>query len=222
MVPEPTSATTVLIADDEHLVRAGLRMILDSATDITVAADAADADGAVRACRAGAIDVALLDVRMPGSGLSAAQSIAKTSPHTRVVMLTTFDDQDALSTAMGCGAVGFLLKDTDPDELVAAVRAARRGHQVLAPQITRRLVRRHLGAPDQHAPAADALRALTPIETQVLASVAQGLSNAEIGARLYLATGTVKAHFSRILAKTGCDNRVQAAVLAYQAGIIDF
>lgn len=210
----------VLLADDEELMRTGLRLILQSASDMTVVAEAEDGPSAVRACRGGAVDVALLDVRMPGGdGLAAAGQIASTCPSTRVVMLTTFDDQDALTIALRSGAVGFLLKDTGPRELVHAVRAANRGEQVLAPQVTRRLVQRHLGAPDQRA-ATSRLSTLTPVEQDVLAAVAEGFSNAEIGSRLYLSPGTVKSHLSRVLTKLGCQNRVQAAVVAHQAGLV--
>lgn len=211
----------VLLADDEALMRTGLRLILDDADGISVVAEADSGPAAVRACRGGGIDVALLDVRMPvGDGLAAAEQITRSSPTTRVVMLTTFDDEAALSAALRSGAVGFLLKDTGPRELVAAVRAASRGEQVLAPQVTRRLVQRHLTAPDQSEAAAARLRTLTPAERDVLAAVAEGLSNAEVGSRLYLSASTVKAHLSRVLTKLGCDNRVQAAVLAHQAGLV--
>lgn len=209
----------VLLADDEELMRTGLRLILESADDVVVVAEAGDGPAAVRACRGGAVDVALLDVRMPGGGLAAAEQIASVSPSTRVVMLTTFDDEDALTAALRSGAVGFLLKDTGPRELVHAVRAAHRGEQVLAPQVTRRLVRKHLSTSGERS-SSDRLSALTPVEREVLAVVGEGLSNAEVGARLYLSAGTVKAHLSRVLLKLGCENRVQAAVVAHEAGIV--
>lgn len=210
----------VLLADDEELMRAGLRLILESADDVVVAAEAGDGPAAVRACRGGAVDVALLDVRMPGGdGVSAAARIAAQSPTTRVVMLTTFDDEDALTLALRAGAVGFLLKDTGPAELLRAVRAAARGEQVLAPQVLGRLVERHLSAPST-SEASRRLDALTPAERDVLALVGEGLSNAEVAGRLHVSAGTVKGHLSRVLAKLGLDNRVQAAVLAHEAGIV--
>lgn len=210
----------VLLADDEELMRAGLRLILESADDVVVVAEAGDGPAAVRACRGGAVDVALLDVRMPGGdGVSAAARIAAQSPTTRVVMLTTFDDEDALTLALRAGAVGFLLKDTGPAELLRAVRAAARGEQVLAPQVLGRLVERHLSAPST-SEASRRLDALTPAERDVLALVGEGLSNAEVGGRLHVSAGTVKGHLSRVLAKLGLDNRVQAAVLAHEAGIV--
>lgn len=217
---EESGAIRVLLADDEALMRSGLRLILESAHDVVVVAEAPDGPAAVRARRGSAVDLALLDVRMPGGGLAAAAEIAVACPGTRVVMLTTFDDQDALTAALRSGAVGFLLKDTGPRELVAAVRAAHRGEQVLAPQVTRRLVERHLGEPDRRARATVRVDVLTPVERTVLTAVAEGLSNAEVGARLYLSASTVKAHLSRVLTKLGCENRVQTAVVAHEAGII--
>ena len=219
MVDKRSTVVTVVLADDEDLIRTGLRLIIDSAGDLSVVAEANDGPSAVRACREVAVDVALLDVRMPGGGVEAARQIATFSPRTRVVMLTTFDDEGALSAALRGGAMGFLLKDTGPDELLAAVRAAHRGQQVLAPQVTARLVQRHLTAPDHQGQALEKLQVLTPVETEVLAAVAEGLSNAEVGARLYLGVGTVKTHLSRVLTKLGCDNRVQAAGLAHDAGL---
>lgn len=187
---------------------------------VVVASEAGDGHAAVSACRAGGVDVALLDVRMPGGdGLSAAEAISRTCPGTRVVMLTTFDDEKALTIALRSGAVGFLLKGAAPRELLHAVRAAARGEQVLAPQVTRRPIERHLDVPDDRAEAISRLAALTPVEREVLAAVAEGLSNADVAARLYLGVGTVKTHLSRVLTKLGCENRVQAAVVAHEAGI---
>lgn len=211
----------VLLADDEELMRAGLRMILETADDVVVVAEAGDGPAAVGACRGGGVDVALVDVRMPGGdGLSAASRLRALSPTTRVVMLTTFDDEDALTLALQAGAVGFLLKDTGPTELLHAVRAATRGEHVLAPQVLRRLVEHHLDGPSASGEVASRLETLTPAERDVLAVVGEGLSNAEVGERLHLSAGTVKAYLSRVLTKLGLDNRVQAAVLAQKAGII--
>ena len=217
---EPAHAIRVLLADDEELMRAGLRLLLETADDVVVVAEADDAPAAVRACRGGGVDVALLDVRMPGGGSSAATGIGRESPTTRVVMLTTFDDEDALTAALRAGAVGFLLKDAAPADLLHAVRASARGEQVLAPQVVRRLVERHLSAPAALDEPAARLEVLTPAEREVLAVVGEGLSNAEVGQRLHLSAGTVKAHLSRVLAKLDLDNRVQAAVLAHRAGIV--
>lgn len=218
---ETGRAVRVLLADDEELMRAGLRLILETADDVAVVAEAGDGPAAVEACRGGGVDVALLDVRMPGGGgVPAAALIGVLSPATRVVMLTTFDDEEALTLALRAGAVGFLLKDTGPTELLHAVRAAARDEVVLAPQVLRRLVEHHLDAPSASQEASSRLDVLTPAERDVLAVVGEGLSNAEVGQRLHLSPGTVKAYLSRVLTKLGMDNRVQAAVLAQKAGIV--
>jgi DNA-binding NarL/FixJ family response regulator len=221
----------VLIADDETLMRTGIRLILETAEDIEVVAEAGDGPAAAHACRNGGVDVALLDVRMPGGdGLSAAARINHISPNTRVLVLTTFHDQDAVTTALRSGVAGFLLKDTGPTDLIHAVRTAARGEPVLAPQVMRDLVRQHLGrvgqgdgsAPGQDAAAAARRRIaeLSPAERTVLQVLAQGAANGEIAQQLYMSTGTVKAHISRILTKLDCDNRVQAAILAHEAGLL--
>ena len=207
----------VLIADDETLMRAGIRLILENDPDITVVAEAADGRQAVELTRNHTVDVALLDIRMPGGdGLKAAEQIAKTA---NVVMLTTFGEDSYVAQAMKVGATGFLLKDTPPQELINAVHKAAHGEPILAPQITKRLIERHLAAPDDGSVARKKIDALTDTERNVLKLVGEGLSNSEIGEQLYLATGTVKAHISRILPKLGCANRVQAAIVAHDAGL---
>ncbi|KOV82086.1 LuxR family transcriptional regulator [Nocardia sp. NRRL S-836] len=198
-------------------MRAGIRLILENDPEITVVAEASDGRQAVEHARAHRVDVALLDIRMPGGdGLKAAEQIAAS---TNVVMLTTFGEDAYVAQALKAGATGFLLKDTPPQELINAVRKAAAGEPILAPQITRRLIERHLTAPDNGARARRRIDALTETEREVLTLVGAGLSNAEIGARLHLATGTVKAHVSRILPKLGCANRVQAAIVAHDAGL---
>lgn len=210
----------VLIADDEELVRAGVRLILESAEDIQVVGEAADGRSAVRMCRENPPHVALLDVRMPHvDGLSAAAELARVAPGTQVLVLTTFGEDRYVEQAVRAGAAGFLLKDIAPRELVAAVRAAAAGDPVLAPQILRRLFDRHL-ASDRTRRAVERLAELTETERAVLREVGTGASNAEIGARLLMSAGTVKAHLGRILLKSGCSNRVQAAVLAHEAGLV--
>ncbi|WP_086663951.1 response regulator [Lentzea kentuckyensis] len=207
----------VLIADDETLMRAGIRLILENDPEITVVAEAGDGKQAVELTRQHTVDVALLDIRMPGGdGLKAAEQIAKTA---NVVMLTTFGEDSYVAQAMKVGATGFLLKDTPPQELINAVRKAANGEPILAPQITKRLIERHLTAPDDGSAARQKIDALTDTERKVLRLVGEGLSNTEIGEQLYLATGTVKAHISRILPKLGCANRVQAAIVAHDAGL---
>jgi len=207
----------VLIADDETLMRAGIRLILENDPDITVVAEASDGKQAVELALHHTVDVALLDIRMPGGdGLKAAEQIAK---NTNVVMLTTFGEDSYVAQALKVGAIGFLLKDTPPQDLINAVRKAAGGEPILAPQITRRLIERHLTAPDDGSEARRKIGELTDAERTVLKLVGEGLSNTEIGERLYLATGTVKAHISRILPKLGCANRVQAAIVAHDAGL---
>ncbi|MFR9728880.1 response regulator transcription factor [Saccharopolyspora sp. MS10] len=211
----------VLIADDEALMRAGVRLILENADDVEVVAEAGDGPSAVRACRGGEIDVALLDVRMPdGDGISAVAGIARESPRTRCIVLTAFGEDRNVARALRSGAGGFLLKDTGPAELIRAVRLVAEGESILAPQITRRLIERHLTSADAAEPARRRLTALTAAELDVLRQVGAGASNAEIGARLHMAVGTVKAHLSRVLTKLDCANRVQAAIVAHDAGLL--
>lgn len=212
----------MLIADDETLMRAGIGLILATTSDIQVVAEADNGPAAVRACREHEVDVALLDIRMPGGdGLTATAEIARVSPRTNVVVLTTFGEDRYVAEAMRAGATGFLLKDTGPADLVHAVRTTARGESVLAPQISRRLVERHLlsggGAAED---ARRRVQELTPTERDVLRLVGTGASNAEIATELFLGTGTVKAHLSRVLTRLGCANRVQAAIIAHEAGLL--
>lgn len=211
----------VLVADDEALMRAGIRLILENAEDIEVVAEAGDGLEAAAACRAGDIDVALLDIQMPvRNGIAAAEDIARLSPRTHVVMLTAFGEEASVTRALRAGASGFLLKDTGPTELIRAVRLAASGEPVLAPRITRQLLERHVRSGHDTEAALRRTEDLTPAERDVLRLLGTGLSNAEIADQLYLSAGTVKAHISRILTRTGCANRVQAAVLAHDAGLL--
>ncbi|MGO1052671.1 response regulator [Crossiella sp. CA198] len=211
----------VLIADDERLMRAGVRMIVDSAEDISVVAEADSGPSAVEVCVRQRIDVALLDIRMPGGdGLAAAGEIARLAPDTRVVMLTTFGEQRYVAQAMRAGATGFVLKDTGPTELIRAVRLAAAGESVLGPRITRDLIETHLLGPNRAPDAAPRVARLTDAEREVLKLVGEGLSNAEIAQRLHIGVGTAKAHLSRILTKMDCANRVQAAIVAHEAGLL--
>ncbi|NEC88369.1 response regulator transcription factor [Streptomyces sp. SID12501] len=211
----------VLIADDEALMRAGIRMILENAEDIEVVAEAGDGLEAAAACRTQDIDVALLDIQMPTrDGIAAAEDIARLSPRTCVVMLTAFGEEASVTRALRAGASGFLLKDTGPVELIRAVQLAAKGEPVLAPRITRQLLERHVRSGRDTEAALRRTDELTPAERDVLRLLGTGLSNAEIADQLYLSAGTVKAHISRILTRTGCANRVQAAVLAHDAGLL--
>jgi len=215
------TAITVVLADDQRLVRDGLRAILDAEPDVEVVAEAADGREAVELVRAHRPAVALLDIRMPDvDGLEAAREIVALDGVTRVLMLTTFDADEYVYEALRAGASGFLLKDAPADELVAAVRVLARGDALIDPAITRRLISRFGAAartPDDAPPALDDL---TPRERDVLRLVARGLSNAEIAAELVIEENTVKTHVSRILMKLGLRDRVQAVVLAYECGFV--
>jgi DNA-binding NarL/FixJ family response regulator len=212
----------VLIADDQALVRGGLRMILDVQPDIEVIAEAADGREAVEAVHLHRPDVVLMDVRMPGvDGIQATRELGERGPDgSRVLILTTFDLDEYVYDAMKAGASGFLLKNTPPDQLADAVRAVARGDALLAPGITRRLIEEYVRAPRAGADAPAPLAELTERELGVLELVARGNSNAEIAAALFISEGTVKTHVSRILAKLGLRDRVQAVVVAYESGLV--
>jgi DNA-binding NarL/FixJ family response regulator len=214
----------VLIADDQALVRAGFRMILEAQPDIRVVAEAADGEAAVRLAHRHAPDVVLMDVRMPGlDGLEATRRLldgrqAATAP--RVIVLTTFDVDEYVYAALQAGASGFLLKDVTPEQLVAAVRTVSVGDALLAPTITRRLVERFARPAQSPAGDAAALETLTAREREVFGLLARGMSNAEIADSLVVGDATVKSHVAAILAKLGLRNRAQAVVLAYESGLI--
>jgi DNA-binding NarL/FixJ family response regulator len=226
--------TSVLIADDQSLVRAGFRMILSTQPDIEVVGEAGDGEEAVAAWRRHRPDVLLMDIRMPRlDGLEALRRImaAQTEPAAqslttcRIVMLTTFDLDEYVYAALQAGASGFLLKDVTPEHLIAAVRQVSVGDALLAPSITRRLVERFarsqaLPPVDQGDRSAELLATLTPRELEVLTLVARGMSNAEIAAELILSEATVKTHVARILSKLELRDRVQAVVLAYELGVV--
>jgi DNA-binding NarL/FixJ family response regulator len=212
----------VVVVDDEQLVRSGLRMILESAGDIEVVGEAADGGGAVELVRRHRPDVALVDIRMPAmDGLAATRALTALPDPPRVIMLTTFELDEYVHTALENGAVGFLLKDTPPRDLIQAVRTVAEGNAMLAPTVTRRLIAEFASRNSAKAVAARRrLDTLTGREREVVVAVAQGLSNAEIGRRLFMSEATVKAHVSRVLAKLGLSNRVQAAILAHDAGLL--
>jgi DNA-binding NarL/FixJ family response regulator len=213
----------VLIADDQALVRAGFRMILEAQGDIAVVAEAADGAAAVRAARRARPDVVLMDIRMPGvDGLEATRQLLDGSPGTapRVVILTTFDLDEYVYAALQAGASGFLLKDVTPEQLVAAVRTVSVGDALLAPSITRRLVERFASPPASPAVSPEALATLTARETEVFGLVARGMSNAEIADALVVSEATVKTHVAGILSKLDLRNRAQAVVFAYESGLV--
>ncbi|MFB7586534.1 response regulator [Streptomyces sp. NPDC056169] len=212
----------VVIADDEPLIRAGIRMILISDPDIEVVGEAADGRAAVEAARAHAADVVLLDIQMPVlDGLSALPELRRAAPEARVIVLTTFGERENVLRALEHGGAGFLLKDTAPAELIRAVRAAAAGDAYLSPAATRHVVERL--ATGREAARSEQARArvaaLSEKEREVLAVLGEGLSNADAGRRLHMSEATVKTYVSRILAKLDCENRVQAALLARDAGL---
>ncbi|MFH8983867.1 response regulator [Streptomyces varsoviensis] len=212
----------VLITDDEPLIRAGIRMILDSADDIDVVAEAGDGRDAVELARAHRADVVLLDIQMPVmDGLTALAELRRARPEARVLILTTFGEQRNVLRALSEGSAGFLLKDSAPAELIGAVRAAAAGDAYLSPAATRHVVD-SLAAGDtaRRAEAARGrLATLTEREREVLALLAQGLSNAAAARRIHMSEATIKTYVSRILTKLECENRVQAALLARDAGL---
>jgi DNA-binding NarL/FixJ family response regulator len=223
MSTSTTAPVRVLLVDDQHLVRSGFRMILSVADDIEVVGEAADGGAAVRQARALRPDVVLMDVQMPGvDGIEATRQLVAESLG-RVVMLTTFDRDDYLFDALDAGAAGFLLKNSEAEALVGAVRAAADGHALLAPEVTMRVIER-MTAPeaDGTSPAPDApgLDTLTDRERQVLLLVGEGLSNAEIAERLVLGEATVKTHVSSCLAKLQLRDRVQAVVWVHRHRLI--
>lgn len=212
----------VLVADDEALIRAGIRMVLEMGGDIEIVAEASTGAQAVDLVRKHMVDVALLDIRMPQmDGLAAAEQIVKLVPKTRVIMLTTFGEDEYVARALRGGAAGFLLKDTPPDDLIRAVRVAAAGESILSPRITKKLIDRYMGR--QQSRSDDARRrisVLTDRERDVLVLVGDGSSNSEIAQALLISEGTAKAHVSRILNALGCANRVQAAIVAHEAGLL--
>lgn len=211
----------VLIVDDEALVRSGLRMILEAAGDVAVVGEACDGDEAVAAVARLRPQVVLMDVRMPGAdGLTAAARVLAVPEAPKVIMLTTFDLDEYVHEALRLGAVGFLLKDTPPRDLAAAVRTVAAGQAMLSPTVTKRLIGAFVDkAPSRAESARRRLAGLTAREEDVIRAVARGLSNAEIGRELRLTEATVKAHVSRVLAKLGLANRVQAAILVHDADL---
>ena len=212
----------VLLVDDEQLVRSGLRMILQASGEIEVVAEAADGAEAVEQVRLHRPDVVLMDIRMPTmDGMAATRHITALPNPPKIIVLTTFELDEYVHTALQHGAVGFLLKDTPPRDLLQAVRTVAAGNAMLSPTVTKRLLVEFTARGSSRAVAAQQLAALTEREREVVVAVAQGLSNAEIGRRLFMSEATVKAHVSRVLAKLGMSNRVQAAILAHDAGLLN-
>jgi DNA-binding NarL/FixJ family response regulator len=212
---------TVLIADDQDLVREGLRMLLQAEPGITVVGEAGTGSEAIAAARKLDPDVVLMDIRMPGmDGIEAAAHLARPGSRAKILILTTHDLDEYVYRAMRAGASGFLLKDASRDQLATAVRTVAAGEALLAPSVTRRLIEDFCRRPSPDGTAAHAARQLTGRELEIVKLVATGLTNAEIAARLYLSDATVKSHIARILAKLRLRDRIQVVVFAYETGIV--
>jgi DNA-binding NarL/FixJ family response regulator len=215
---------SVLLADDQPLLRMGFQMILNAQPDMRVAGEAADGEEAIERTDALAPDVVLMDVRMPGvDGIEATRRIVASGSSARVLILTTFDLDEYAFSGLRAGASGFLLKDAPPDQLLGGIRAVASGDAVVAPSVTRRLLDTYAHQfPDTHASATVSTRLdpLTEREREVLLAVARGLSNAEIAKQLVVSEATVKTHVGRILAKLGLRDRIQAVIFAYETGLV--
>lgn len=208
----------VLIVDDQRLVRAGLRMLCESADGIEVIGEASNGVEAIALAAERDPDVVLMDLRMPGlDGIGATQQIVKSGRGARILVLTTFDDDDHLYPALAAGASGFLVKDTEPSELLDGIRRTAEGEMVFSPELLRRVVDRAVLGGQAESAVVEAVP-LTDRETQVLALVAEGKSNQEIADALHLGVTTVKTHVANLMSKTGCDNRVRLAVYYLQRG----
>ncbi len=211
--------TRVVLADDQPLVRTGLRMILSAVDDIEVVGEAADGAEAISACAELAPDVVLMDVRMPGvDGIDATRAVTATDSPPKVLVLTTFDLDDVVYEALRAGASGFLLKDAPEERLITAIRVVADGGSLFAPSVTRALIAEF--AQRSGPPSTASVDRLTERETEVLVQIARGLSNAEIAKTLFVTENTVKTHVARILMKLGLRDRVQAVVLAYECGLV--
>ncbi len=220
-IAAPGPPIRVVVADDQELVRAGFCVILNTADGVTVVGEAANGMQAVAQAAEHKPDVVLMDVRMPGmDGLEAARLITAAPAAPKVVMLTTFDLDDYVYSALRAGASGFLLKDSPRADLIAAVRAAAAGDALLAPSVTRRLIEAFARRPPETSPSPSQLASVTARERDVLMLVARGRSNAEIAADLVVSEATVKTHVGSLLAKLGLRDRVQAVILAYETGLV--
>ena len=216
--------TDVFLADDQGLVRGGFRMLIEAEDDLSVVGEAADGASAVKQLQARPADVVLMDIRMPiMDGVEATRRLVSSGTPTRVLILTTFDLDEYVFSALKAGASGFLLKDARPEELLSAIRNVAQGDAVVAPSATRRLlahvVRTLPGSPQQQHQ--DRIESLTAREIEVLQQIAGGATNAEISSTLYMAEGTVKTHIGRLLAKLDCRDRVGLVLFAFEAGLAD-
>ena len=221
-LPAPPGPMTiqVILADDQPLVRAGLRRLIEQTPDIDVAGEAGTGAEAVQLVRDSGPDVVMMDIRMPGmDGIEATQLITAGDTHARVLVLTTFDDDDYVYGALRAGASGFLVKDMALEDILTAIRVVAAGDAIIAPGVTRRLIAQFASQP-RPGPKPRELTGITDREREVLRLVGLGMSNAEIAAALYITVGTAKTHVARLLAKLGARDRVQLVITAYQAGLV--
>ncbi|QNA93215.1 MULTISPECIES: response regulator transcription factor [unclassified Microbacterium] len=220
-----TETIRVLLVDDQELIRVGFRMVLEAEADIVVVGEAGDGKAAIAQSRALAPDLVLMDIRMPElDGIAATEAIVREHPHTRVLVLTTFDLDEYAFGAIRAGASGFLLKDAQRHEMISAVRAVHRGDAALSPRITRMLLDHVTPQLDTSSASADteesaALASLTERERDVFLAIGRGLTNAEIAQTLYVGESTVKTHVGRVLAKLGARDRIHAVILAHRLGL---
>ena len=214
----------IALVDDQPLVRAGFAMVIDSQDDMEVVIQASDGQAAVEELRARTVDVVLMDVRMPRKdGIEATAEILEQLPVDRapkIIVLTTFDLDEYVVSAIRAGASGFLLKDAQPEELLGAIRTVHRGDAVIAPSATRRLLERVVSTPEPQEKDTSVLSPLTEREREVLMLMGRGFSNREIGAELFVAEATVKTHVGRVLSKLGARDRVQAVIIAFETGLV--
>jgi DNA-binding NarL/FixJ family response regulator len=221
-VPGGAVSVRVLLADDQPLVRAGLRVLIDDTPGMAVVGEASDGAEAVGLVRQFRPDVVLMDIRMPGTdGIEATRRITAAGGATRVLMLTTFDDDEYVYGALRAGASGFLVKDMALEEILGAVRVVAAGDALIAPSVTRRLIAKFAGPRPAPARPRPVLTGVTERERQVLTLVGRGLSNGEIAAELVVSVATAKAHVARLLAKLGARDRVQLVIAAYDAGLVE-
>ena len=212
---------SVLIADDQDLVRTGFRLILDTESDLTVVGEAADGRQAIERADRLSPDVVLMDIRMPNlDGIAATRAILAHPPAPKILMLTTFDLDELVYSSLTAGASGFLLKDVKAAQLADAIRTVHHGDALLAPAITRRLIARFVALQPAAQPTADRLAELTAREREVLTMIGRGLSNPEIASALVVSEATIKTHVGRIFSKLGARDRAQAVIAAYETGLI--